>query len=72
MTIKLTENQQRDLDTAESTPIRVVDPRTNAAYVLIRASDYETIREIIEDERRQKAIRKVALRNAAGRMKEAP
>jgi hypothetical protein len=48
-----------------------VDPRTGTAYVLIRAEEYETIREILIDERRQKVIRAVALRNAAGRIQEA-
>jgi len=32
--------------------------------------DYETVREILRDERQQKAIRTVALRNAAGRIEE--
>jgi hypothetical protein len=35
-------------------------------------TDYETIRELLEDEHRQQAIHTVALRNAAGRMNEAP
>jgi len=49
-----------------------VDPRTRAAYDLISEDDYETVREILGGERRQRAIRKVALRNAAGRIEEAP
>jgi hypothetical protein len=72
MTIQLTEEQQQAIDSAGATPPQVVDPRTNAAYILIPADDYETVREIIEDERRQKAIRRVALRNAVGRLQEAP
>jgi hypothetical protein len=72
MTIQLTEQQQRALDSTEAAPPQVVDPRTNAAYVLIPADEYETVREILEDERRQRAIHAVALRNAVGRMNEAP
>lgn len=72
MPIELTEQQQRTLDGAEETPPRVVDPRTNRAYVLIPEGDYEDLRELLEDDRRQRAIRKVALRNAAGRMDEHP
>jgi hypothetical protein len=34
--------------------------------------DYETIRELLEEERRQQAIHIVALRNVAGRMNDAP
>jgi PHD/YefM family antitoxin component YafN of YafNO toxin-antitoxin module len=72
MTIELTEQQQQALDMHGEVPPRVIDPRTSAAYYLIPASDFEAIREILEDERRQRTIRAVALRNAAGRMDEAP
>jgi hypothetical protein len=34
--------------------------------------DYEAIRELLEDERRQQALHAVALRNAAGRMNDVP
>ena len=66
MAIELTEQQQHDLDTLEGVP-RVIDPRTRTAYVLVPAGDYEAVQELLEDERRQRAIRAVALRNAAGR-----
>ena len=69
--LQFTEQQQRDLDSAEATPTKIVDPRTNAAYVLVPAAEYEAVRDLIEDERRQTAIRSVALRNAVGRMNEA-
>ena len=72
MTIQLTEEQQQAMDSAGTTPPQVVDPRTSAAYVLIPAEDYETVREVLGEERQQKAIRKVALRNAAGRIQETP
>ena len=72
MTIRLTEEQQRGLDVAGATPLRVVDPRTSAVYVLIPADDHETVREILREERQQKVIRSVALRNAVGRLQEAP
>jgi predicted PhzF superfamily epimerase YddE/YHI9 len=63
MAIRLTE-QQHALDTTDAEPPQVVDPRTNAAYVLIPLTEYETVREIVEDERQQRAIRAVGLRNA--------
>lgn len=72
MPIRLTEQQQRTLDSSDSEPPQVIDPRTNEAYVLIPWTEYETIREVVEDERRQKAIRIVALRNAGRRADEAP
>ena len=68
MTIRLTEQQQRALDSTEAQPLQVVDPRTNMKYVLIPLTEYEAVREIVEDERRQSAIRTVALRNAGLRV----
>jgi hypothetical protein len=72
MAIRLTEQQQRLLDSTEAQPPQVVDPRTNVAYVLIPLTEYEVLREVVEDEKQQKDIRTVALRNAGRRMVEAP
>jgi PHD/YefM family antitoxin component YafN of YafNO toxin-antitoxin module len=72
MAIPLTKEQQQAIDSAGATPPQVVDPRTSAAYVLIPADEYETVREALAEERRQRAIRTVALRNAAGRIQEVP
>lgn len=72
MDIHLTPQQQQALDTQEEGLPRVVDPRTNTAYILVPAMDYETIRELLEDERRQQTIHAVALRNAVGRMNDVP
>jgi hypothetical protein len=67
MGIELTPQQQQALDTKEESPPRVIDPRTNTTYMLVPEVDYESIRELLEEERRQQAIHAVALRNAAGR-----
>ena len=72
MPIRLTEQQQRALDSTASEPAQVIDPRTNEVYVLIPLTEYEMVREAVEDDRRQKAIRAVALRNAGRRADEAP
>ena len=72
MPIRLTEQQQHALDATTAQPPQIVDPRTNAAYVLIPLTDYQAVREIIVEERRQSAIRAVALRNAGRRVDEAP
>ena len=72
MPIELTEQQQRTLDAAGEIPPKVVDPRTSVAYVLIPATDYEAVREALDEERQQQAIRRVALKNATGRMDEEP
>ena len=72
MSIELTEQQQRALDEVGTSPARVVDPRTSMAYILVPASDYEAVREALREDRRERAIRAVALRNAAGRMDDEP
>ena len=72
MTIELTPQQQQALDTKEESPPRVIDPRTNTTYILPPEVDYECIRELLEEERRQQAIHAVALRNAAGRIDDIP
>jgi hypothetical protein len=48
MSIELTETQQQALD-KQAGPLRVVDPRTNETYVLVRSEVYERIRSILEN-----------------------
>ena len=72
MSIHLTPQQQQALDTQKDSPPRVIDPRTNTTYILVSEMDYESIRELLEDERRQQTIHAVALRNAAGRINNTP
>lgn len=68
MNIQLTPQQLQTLDAGEGEFPRIVDPRTNASYVLVTEAEYETVREVLEDEQRQRTIRTVALQNAIGRM----
>lgn len=72
MNIQLTPLQLPALDAREGGAPRVIDPRNNVAYVLVSEADYETVREVLEDEQRQRSIHAVALRNAIGRMDETP
>ncbi len=72
MTIQLTAPQLQALDASQPESPRLVDPRTNVAYVLLKEAEYAAIQEILEDERTQRRIRAVALRNAAGRMDDQP
>lgn len=67
--IELTHEQQQALDQGRR-PHRVVDPRTRIAYVLVPESEYDEMRELLEDELREQAIHAAALRNAAGRLDE--
>lgn len=70
MTIELTEKQAEELGRNTKSPVSVVDPRSNALWYLVSASEYQTIREALEEERQQKAIHAVGLRNAARRSEE--
>jgi hypothetical protein len=72
MTIDLTTPQQQALDAGGETLPRVRDPRTMAEYVLVPFGEYETVRELLDDDRRQRAIRRTARRNAAGRAGDQP
>ena len=72
MEIQLTPQQLQALDTRDGGTPRLVDPRNNAAYVLVREADYEAFRDAVEDEAHQRTIRAIAMRNAIGRAGEAP
>ena len=72
MSIHLTPQQQQALDEQGIPLPRVIDPRTNLAYVLVPETDYESIREFLEEARRCQSIHDIALRNAVGRMEEEP
>jgi hypothetical protein len=47
--IELTEAQQRALDT-EPEPRRMVDPRTETTYVLVRADVYERLKSLLGED----------------------
>ena len=70
MSIALTPEQQQAIDTSPEHLLHLTDPRTSAAYILMPADQYENIRDVLEDERLQKAVRRVSLRNAAARARE--
>ena len=72
MSIELTPEQQEALDPRREELQRVLDPRARTAYVLVPEQEYEVLREVFEDGRREEAIHAVALRNAADRLHEIP
>ena len=43
--IELTEQQMEALENPEATPPRVVNPRTKETFVLLRADEYERLKE---------------------------
>ena len=70
MNIELTPEQELAMDNHVRGPQRVIDTRTDTAYVLVPEGEYEAMRDLLEDERRDQVIHAVALRNAAGRLNE--
>ncbi|MEX2168678.1 MAG: hypothetical protein WD851_05180 [Pirellulales bacterium] len=68
MTLQLTSQQQQAIDSQHGEPLILVDPRTNASYYLVSSTDYESIQELLEEDRAQKAIRAVGLQNAGRRL----
>jgi len=43
--IELTEQQMQALNKPEATPLRLVNPRTNESYVLLRVDEYERLKQ---------------------------
>jgi hypothetical protein len=72
MNIDLSQEQQQAIDESPEHLLHLTDPRTSAAYVLMPADQYESICELLEDEREQRTIRRIALRNAVARAGEEP
>ncbi len=64
MAIELTGPQQQALDAQQEQPLRVVDPRTLAAYVLLPAPLYDRVRELLDQEE-DRALREAWQQTAA-------
>ncbi len=47
---QLSPELQQALDTQADSPPRVIDPRTNRAYVLLAAEQYERIKALLEQD----------------------
>ncbi len=50
MSVELTEEQRRALEARPEEPLRLIDPRTKQAYVLLRAGMYDRMRATLADE----------------------
>jgi hypothetical protein len=72
MSVVLSQEQQRAIDESPEHLLRLTDPRTSVAYVLMPADRYEGIREVLEDERLQQSVRRIAAHNAVARAGEEP
>jgi hypothetical protein len=70
MSIDLSEEQRQAVMKGE--PVRLTVPEVGGDVVLLRADHYESIRELVEDQRQQKAFRQAGLRSALRWMKDNP
>jgi hypothetical protein len=68
----ITPELRQAVDAAGDEPVRLEDPETHRAYVLLKAEVYDRIREDLEDERHRAAFRDAGLRSATRWMKENP
>lgn len=69
MSIELTPEQQQALDNQAR---RLIDPRTATAYILVPEVEYEAMRELLDDDRRERELHAIALRHAAARLDDDP
>ena len=68
--IELTEQQQQSVKNGEV--IRVAVPEIGEDVVLLRATAYETIRALLEDQREQQAVLRYSMKQAAKAAQENP
>ncbi len=68
--IKLTEQQQRAVRNGEA--IRVPVPEIGEDVVLLRATQYESMRESLEDQREQQAVLRYSMKMAGKLAQESP
>jgi hypothetical protein len=50
MSMELTEQQQQALDSQNEDPPRIIDPRTQECYVLVRAEVFDRLKAMLYDD----------------------
>lgn len=68
--IELTEQQRQAVKNGEA--VRVSAPEIGEDVVLLRAAQYENMRELLEDQREQQVILRYSMKQAARVAKENP
>jgi len=68
--IELTEQQRHAVKSGEA--IRVAAPEIGEDVVLLSATQYQNLRELLEDQREQKAVLHYSMKQAAKVAKENP
>ncbi len=64
MSIELTEELRQAVDAQSEEPVRLVDPRTSAAYILLPAEEYARMKALLDEEEEDAAMRKAWLESA--------
>jgi len=68
--IELTEQQRQAVRNGEA--IRLLAPEIGEDVVLLRAAQYESMRDLLEDQREQEAVLRYSMKQAAKVAKENP
>lgn len=68
--IELTEQQRQAVKNGEA--VRIAAPELGEDVVLLRAAQYESMRELLEDQREQQAILRYAMKQATKIAQENP
>ncbi len=66
----LTPELKQAVEQAGDSPVRLMDPETHRAYVLVSAEVFERLLLVDEDRREQTAFRQAAKKNAKTRLME--
>ncbi|MBL8797499.1 MAG: hypothetical protein JNM56_26600 [Planctomycetia bacterium] len=70
MSIELTEAQRQAVRQGEA--VRLSAPEVGGEVVLLRAEEYDSIRELLDDEKQQRAFREAGVRSAVRWLKDNP
>lgn len=66
----LTPELKQAVEQAGDSPVRLMDPKTHRAYVLVSAEVFERLLLDVDDRREQVALRQAAKKNAKARLME--
>jgi hypothetical protein len=64
MSVELSIPQQEALDQQPSEPLRVIDPRTRAAYVVLPVEEYDRLKQRVAEESEDQALQQAWLASA--------
>lgn len=68
--IQLTPDQRQAVTNGD--PVRIVEPELGQEVVIVRGDLFESIKDLLQEEKNRQIIAKIGMRNAIGRMEERP